>query len=545
MVPLLRPDHIVGALVVRRKAPGLFPQSSIDLLQTFAAQSVLAIQNARLFSEIEEKSRALQVASQHKSQFLANMSHELRTPLNAIIGLTEMLREEAEGPEFAGFTEPLERVNRAGKHLLGLINDVLDLSKIEAGRVELHEEDFELAALARDLLTTTQPLADKNANRLALECALGTAPMRGDQMRLRQVLLNLLSNACKFTDSGTVTLRISGSRQGEVAGYTMSVADTGIGMTPEQLAKIFSEFTQADTSTTRRYGGTGLGLAISKRLVEMMGGTIAADSTPGEGSTFSVWLPATPGAQPSGQEAPETGERTRTAAPRAGAPTVLVIDDDPDARDLMRRFLAREGFDTLTAPDAAEGLRLARQFKPTLITLDVVMPRMDGWAVLKELKEDPALAAIPVVMLSILDEQEKGFALGAADYLTKPFDRDRLRSVLQAHRGGESGARVLVVEDDDAIRAILRDMLEREGCTVDVAENGLVALERVAKAKPDIILLDLLMPKMDGFEFLAALRATTGRQRNPHCRAHGEGPVRLRARAARGRDQSGAAEIHA
>ncbi len=334
--------------------------------------------------------------------------------------------------------------------------------------------------------------------------------MRGDQMRLRQVLLNLLSNACKFTDNGTVTLRISGSHQGDVPGYEIRVADTGIGMTAEQLAKIFSEFTQADASTTRRYGGTGLGLAISKRLVEMMGGTIAAESAPGEGSTFSVWLPATPGAQPSGQEAPETGERTRTAAPRAGAPTVLVIDDDPDARDLMRRFLAREGFDTLTAPDAAEGLRLARQFKPTLITLDVVMPRMDGWAVLKELKDDPALAAIPVVMLSILDEQEKGFALGAADYLTKPFDRDRLRSVLQAHRGGESGARVLVVEDDDAIRAILRDMLEREGCTVDVAENGLVALERVAKAKPDIILLDLLMPKMDGFEFLAALRARDG-----------------------------------
>jgi signal transduction histidine kinase/CheY-like chemotaxis protein len=507
VVPLLRPDHIVGALVVRRKQPGRFPQSSIDLLQTFAAQSVLAIQNARLFSEIEEKSRQLQVASQHKSQFLANMSHELRTPLNAIIGLTEMLREEAEGPEFAGFTEPLERVNRAGKHLLGLINDVLDLSKIEAGRVELHEEDFELGVLARDLVVTAQPLADKNANRLALECDLSTAPMRGDQMRLRQVLLNLLSNACKFTDNGTVALRISESRQGEVAGYAMSVADTGIGMTPEQLAKIFSEFTQADTSTTRRYGGTGLGLAISKRLVEMMGGTIAADSTPGEGSTFSVWLPVTRGAHASAEEAPET-ERTRTAALRAGAATVLVIDDDPDARDLMRRFLAREGFDTITAPDAAEGLRLARQFKPTLITLDVVMPRMDGWAVLKELKEDPALAAIPVVMLSILDEQEKGFALGAADYLTKPFDGDRLRSVLQAHRGGESGARVLVVEDDDAIRAILRDMLEREGCTVDVAENGLLALERVARAKPDIILLDLLMPKMDGFEFLAALQAT-------------------------------------
>ena len=309
VVPLLRLGRIIGALVVRRRSPGEFAKSTIDLLQTFAAQSVLAIQNARLFSEIEEKSRALQVASQHKSQFLANMSHELRTPLNAIIGLTEMLREEAEGPEFAGFTEPLERVNRAGKHLLGLINDVLDLSKIEAGRVELHEEDFDLGVLARDLVVTAQPLADKNANRLVLECASGSAPMRGDEMRLRQVLLNLLSNACKFTDNGTVTLRISGSNPGDVPGYEIRVADTGIGMTAEQLAKIFSEFTQADASTTRRYGGTGLGLAISKRLVEMMGGTIAAESAPGEGSTFSVWLPATR-AQPSGQEAPETGERT-------------------------------------------------------------------------------------------------------------------------------------------------------------------------------------------------------------------------------------------
>ena len=200
---------MIGALAVRRKQAGEFPVSTIDLLQTFAAQSVLAIQNARLFSEIEEKSRALQVASQHKSQFLANMSHELRTPLNAIIGLTEMLREEAEGPEFAGFIEPLERVHRAGKHLLGLINDVLDLSKIEAGRVELHEEDFDLAVLARDLVVTAQPLADKNGNRLALECALGATPMRGDQMRLRQVLLNLLSNACKFTENGTVMLGIA------------------------------------------------------------------------------------------------------------------------------------------------------------------------------------------------------------------------------------------------------------------------------------------------------------------------------------------------
>jgi adenylate cyclase len=257
------------------------------------------------------------------------MSHELRTPLNAIIGLTEMLREEAEGPEFTGFTEPLERVHRAGKHLLSLINDVLDLSKIEAGKVELHEEDLDLAVLARDLVITAQPLANKNGNRLAVECALATAPMRGDLMRLRQVLLNLLSNACKFSDNGAVTLRISESRQGEVAGYMMSVADTGIGMTAEQLGRIFSEFTQAQSSTTHKYGGTGLGLAISKRLVEMMGGTIAVESTPGEGSTFRVWLPATSGAQLSGGPATESCASTRTAPSRAGAPTVLVIDDTP------------------------------------------------------------------------------------------------------------------------------------------------------------------------------------------------------------------------
>jgi len=510
VVPLLRSDRIVGALVVRRKEPGQFPKSTIDLLKTFAAQSVLAIQNARLFSEIEQKSREIEIASRHKSQFLANMSHELRTPLNAIIGLTEMLREEAEGPQFADFTEPLERVHRAGKHLLQLINDVLDLSKIEAGKVELHEDAFDLAALARELVVTAQPLAEKNNNLLRLECATDLNMFRGDQMRVRQVLLNLLSNACKFTEKGAVTLSITPSRDGGAAGVAMSVTDTGIGMTAEQLAKIFSDFTQADVSTTRKYGGTGLGLAISKRLVEMMGGTIAVESTPGQGSIFRVWLPAIPGAENALQAPIASRADGAEASRKAVTRTVLVIDDDPDARDLMRRFLAREGFDTVTAADAAEGLRLARQFKPTLITLDVVMPRMDGWSVLEAIKADPELAAIPVVMLSILDEQEKGFALGAADYLTKPFDRERLRKVLERHRAARPCTRVLVVEDEDATRAVLRDMLLREGCEVDVAANGVAALARVENARPDIILLDLIMPGMNGFEFVDVLRSRPG-----------------------------------
>ena len=507
-VPLMQQDRVVGVLIVRRKRAGSFAPETVSLLQTFATQSALAIQNARLFREIEEKGRQLEVASRHKSQFLANMSHELRTPLNAIIGITELLREEAEAPEHADFAEPLDRVQRAGKHLLGLINDVLDLSKIEAGKIELHEETIDLGVLARDLVVTAQPLADKNGNRLVLECEAGIGSIRADQMRLRQVLLNLLSNACKFSDKGTVTLALSRAARGG-PGIAIAVSDTGIGMTPEQQAKLFAEFTQADSSTTRKYGGTGLGLAISKRLVEMMGGAIEVDSAPGKGSTFRVWLPtAAHDAQPA------TDAAAPPPAPRQGGRTVLVIDDDADARDLMRRFLAREGFDTVSAADGEEGLRLARQMKPDLITLDVIMPRMNGWAVLEALRADEALAAIPVVMMSILDEQEKGFALGAADYLTKPFSREQLRAVLSRHlRAG--GGRVLVVEDDPATRGLLCDMLAREGCTVDAAEDGVAALERMAAAPPDLVLLDLMMPRMDGFEFVEALRAVPDRAAIP------------------------------
>ena len=289
IVPLLSPDAVVGALVVRRKQPGEFPKSIVELLQTFAAQSVLAIQNARLFSEIEEKSRQLAEASQHKSQFLANMSHELRTPLNAIIGVTEMLREDAEA--LKQDIEPLDRVLGAGRHLLALINDILDLSKIEAGRMELQLESFALAPLIDDVVKTIEPLAAKNANQVAVQCDAAIGTLHADQMRLRQALLNLMSNANKFTDHGTITID---ARQGQEDGrdwVTIAVADTGIGMTAEQMGKLFQEFSQADASTTRKYGGTGLGLAISKRFCQMMGGDITVESEPGRGSTFTIRLP--------------------------------------------------------------------------------------------------------------------------------------------------------------------------------------------------------------------------------------------------------------
>jgi signal transduction histidine kinase len=288
-VPLLGGERIVGALVVRRKAPGEFPQSTVDLLKTFADQSVIAIQNARLFSEIGEKSQQLAEASQHKSQFLANMSHELRTPLNAIIGVSEMLREDAEVAKQD--VEPLDRVLGAARHLLALINDILDLSKIEAGRMELHLETFPLLPVIKDVARTIEPMAIKSSNRLVIDCPADLGTMHADQTRLRQCLLNLASNGNKFTDKGTITIA---AHQGQDNGrdwITLAVTDTGIGMTPEQMDKLFQEFSQASSSTASRYGGTGLGLAISRRFCQMMGGDITAESEPGRGSIFTIRLP--------------------------------------------------------------------------------------------------------------------------------------------------------------------------------------------------------------------------------------------------------------
>jgi signal transduction histidine kinase len=290
VVPLLAPDQIIGALVVRRKAPGAFAKSTIELLQTFAAQSVLAIQNARLFSEIEDKGRALAEASQHKSQFVASMSHELRTPLNVVIGLTEMMVTNAARFGTDKALEPLKRINAAGTHLLGLINQVLDLSKIEAGKFELNPESVNLAPLIDEVIGTAGQLAEQNNNRLVVEAEKSLGTVAVDPMRLRQILLNLLSNACKFTKQGEVKLKARRVANGG-DWIELAISDTGIGMTPEQQAKLFAEFTQADSLTARRFGGTGLGLAISRRLARMMGGDVTVASEPSKGSVFTLRLP--------------------------------------------------------------------------------------------------------------------------------------------------------------------------------------------------------------------------------------------------------------
>jgi signal transduction histidine kinase/CheY-like chemotaxis protein len=450
-----------------------------------------------------------EVANQTKSQFLANMSHELRTPLNAIIGYSEMLLEETEEIGQPEMAPDLEKIHSAGKHLLGLINDVLDISKVEAGKMELHLESFDLDQLLDDVASTVRPLVEKKSNTLRL-CGHGAlGKIRADQTKVRQILLNLLSNASKFTERGTITLSVE--RQEAENWLLFRVKDTGIGMTPEQLSRLFQPFTQADATVTRKYGGTGLGLTITRRFAELMGGTVEVDSEPGVGTTFTVRLPAQ--IQDSRSEkiaAPERADlepRSDASLGTGTAGTVLVIDDEASAREVIGRMLAKEGFRIVGAADGVEGMRLAREEHPDVITLDVMMASMDGWTVLAALKADPELMNIPVVVLTVVDDRNLGFTLGAADYLTKPVDRERLVRVLGRYRTNTGSAgTVLLVEDDVATREMLRRILEREGWNVVEAENGRVGLVRFGEHKPHLVLLDLMMPEMDGFQFVEALR---------------------------------------
>jgi signal transduction histidine kinase/DNA-binding response OmpR family regulator len=505
-VPLLREDLVIGALVIRRKTAGEFPDSVVTLLQTFAGQSVLAIQNAQLFKEIRAKSVQLESGSQLKSQFLANMSHELRTPLNAIISITEMLQEDARDMKREDEREPFERVLRAARHLLALINDILDLSKIEAGKMDIHIESFAIWPLIEDVVATTGTMAAKNGNRVVVNCAPDIGTMRADPTRLRQALLNLASNANTFTEHGTVT--VDAKRATEEAGewVTIAVTDTGIGLTPKDMGRLFQDFVQADASTTRKYGGTGLGLAISRRFCQMMGGDITVESELGRGSTFTIRLPAEVGF-PDPVAAIRAAARPRPSAPSAGS-VILVVDDDQSVRDLTERFLTREGFSVVTASGGHEGLRLARELHPAAITLDVMMPDLDGWTVLAAIKGDPELSDIPVILLTIVDEKNRGYSLGATDYIVKPIDRERLIGVLR-NICGAVGRHALLVDDDDMMRREIRLALEQDGWEVIEAENGRVALARLAETRPDVIVLDLMMPEMDGFEFLVEMRGRT------------------------------------
>ena len=501
VAPLLRGEEIVGMLVVRRRTPGAFPQNTVDLVKTFAAQSVLAIQNARLFHEIEDKRRELEVAGQHKSQFLANMSHELRTPLNAIIGYSEILQEEVADLGQEGLVPDLKKVEGAGRHLLGLINDILDLSKVEAGKMDVYLEDVEIVPLLEEVRALVVPLAEKNGNTLEIRPAENLGSMRTDRIKLKQSLLNILSNGSKFTENGRLTL-VAERFETDRPMVRFAISDTGIGMTEEQLGRLFQAFSQADASTTKKYGGTGLGLAISRQFCQLLGGDITVASRPGEGSTFTVTLPA-------GSDAPaqvKQADAPRLAADANNAATLLIVDDDPAARELLSASLKGAGYRLVHAAGGTEALNLARAIRPDAITLDVMMPKPDGWDVLSALKADAELCDIPVVMVSIAPDRGIGLALGAVDVLTKPVDRAQLTALI--HRLVRREGPVLVVEDDADTRDMMRHTIEKVGLAVAETANGRHALSWLREnAPPAAILLDLMMPEMDGFEFLDAISA--------------------------------------
>jgi signal transduction histidine kinase/CheY-like chemotaxis protein/HAMP domain-containing protein len=503
-VPLLRQSVCVGVLAMTRPEPRPFAAKQIDLLATFADQAVIAIENVRLFNEIQDKSRQLEIASEHKSQFLANMSHELRTPLNAIIGYSEILQEDfADGGQQQHIPD-LKKIENAGRHLLGLINDILDLSKIEAGRMDVFIEEVEITPLLDEVRSIITPLTQKNGNTLEFRVAPGLGSMRTDRTKLKQSLLNVLSNASKFTQNGRLTLAAERFDAG-IPMVRFAVSDTGIGMNEEQLGRLFQAFSQADASTTKKYGGTGLGLAITRHFCQLLGGEITVTSQPGEGSTFTIALPDSPLAAAS----VKPDDAPRISGEPGNTITVLVVDDDPAAHELLIAKLKNENYRLIHAHNGEEALEMARRMRPDAITLDVLMPKTDGWAVLTALKADGELCDIPVVMLTVVPDRGLGHSLGAVDVLTKPVDRAQLTALL--HRLLNRDGPVLVVEDDAGTREMVRHTIEKIGLVAAEAVNGRSALAWLRdNPAPAIILLDLMMPEMDGFEFLDAFKENSG-----------------------------------
>jgi PAS domain S-box-containing protein len=464
-------------------------------------------------------------ANAAKSAFLANMSHELRTPMNAIIGYSEMLAEDAEDDGQEDVLEDLKKITAAGKHLLSLINDVLDLSKIEAGKMELLIETFNFSDLASEVADTAQTLVKTNGNMLAVEIGAGLDSLDGDLTKTRQMLFNLISNAAKFTENGTITLAGEKYEDRGSDWVRFSVSDTGIGIPADKLEKIFQEFSQADETTTRNYGGTGLGLSLTRRFAQMMGGDIRVESKEGSGSSFIIEIPMKVTKRHEGLEAEASMDAADTNSVEASSqspsdhlqstlervqkdrPLVLVVDDELNARELLTKSLEKEGCEVKVARDGAEALEMAAKLHPDLITLDIMMPGMDGWTVLRKIKADQNLRDIPVLMVSMIGDRGMTYELGAVDAIQKPVDRAKLRGFVEKYAKRKTNS-VLVVEDDPAARARAKSFMEKEKWNVTEAENGAVGLEAIADKKFDLILLDLMMPVMDGFEFLQKLRAS-------------------------------------
>jgi signal transduction histidine kinase/DNA-binding response OmpR family regulator len=512
-VPMLREGRIVGAMVVRRHTPWHVPEEVLDLLATFASQSALALTNAQLYRQLERQSAALEVASQHKSDFLASMSHELRTPLNAIIGFSEVLLERMFGELNERQDDYLRDIWSSGKHLLDLLNDILDLSKIEAGQMVLNRSEFDVGESLEYCLSLVRERAIKQRILLSLEVDPEVGLVNADRLRVRQVVLNLLSNAVKFTpDGGRVQVRASVRDQDLI----VTVADTGPGVAAEDRQRIFDSFQQG-TRHTEQIEGTGLGLTLSKQIVELHGGRIWIDSEPGKGSTFGFALPAGSG-DPALTSVPLTAldpGLTMEPAPDLG-PTVVVVEDDRRSFDLLRVYLEAAGARVVGARDGEEGLDTVRRLNPAGVILDILLPGVDGWEVLAQLKADQGTAQVPVIVVSMLDERGRGFALGAAEYLVKPVGKEQLLAALyRASAMPERKRTVVAIDDDPLAIELVRANLEPEGWTVFGAATGQEGLALIRERQPSAVLLDLLMPGMDGFEVVEALRADPGTKTVP------------------------------
>ena len=447
-------------------------------------------------SEMESARDEARDASDQKTKFFANMSHELRTPLNAILGYGEMLYEDCEDLGYDDLLPDLKKITSSGTHLLSLINNILDLSKIEAGKMELFVTSFEVENMIQTIKDVSEPLAAKNVNGFVINLDGAMGSMSQDETKLRQCITNFLSNGFKFTKNGTVTLDVKSRMIDDVEFIDFAVIDTGAGMSPEGVAKVFEEYTQAERSTSANYGGTGLGLPISKKFAEMMGGDVVVTSEEGVGSTFTMSVP---------RECPEYSEDEVDANVinlDDQDNLVVLVDDDVAMHDLIKRTISKLNLTLLGATNSEKGMELIREVKPKLILLDVLMPGRDGWSLLKECKTDKDLKSIPVIMISQLNQSNLASSLGANDYLTKPIDRTHFINTVKRVLGNETqDHKVLVIDDDKDVRELLSRLLKDAGYRPIDARDGKEGLERT-KDEPSLIILDLEMPRMDGFEFL-------------------------------------------
>ncbi len=515
-VPIIVGGKAVGVLSVQSTSmEDIFDDADARLLSTIASAVGSALNNAQLFTEARKARVAAEQANQAKSAFLANMSHELRTPLNAIIGFTRIVRRKSEGLLPDKQIENLDKVNTSAEHLLNLINTVLDIAKIEAGRMDVLAATFRVGALLDLCVNTAQPLLRAGVV-LEKQVDEDLSTIFSDQDKIRQIILNLLSNAAKFTHAGKIVL--STSRAGE--NVRIAVSDTGIGISEEALSRIFKEFQQADTSTTRQYGGTGLGLSISRNLARLLGGDITVKSELGKGSTFTAILPIqfvnrslAPADAAGADQATSPSAPTLTPASRYVSGNdkkrILVIDDDPDAVYLLQESLNMQEFEISGALNGLDGLRLAHEQKPDAILLDIVMPGADGWQVLHEIKEDLATENIPVILLTIIDKKALGYRLGASAYLLKPLEPEEVRETLIRILGNTDNQqkRILVVDDDPNVADMLRQILSGPDFILEFASDGEAGLRAAAAFQPDLVLLDIIMPRLDGFGVIESLRA--------------------------------------